>query len=187
MEGIEKYTSKDWANVVNHMGQGLTVMQCKRRWYLHLKLKQDIQVIDRDWTENEVRVLNLDTLPCRNYLLMLFPQIAHLRQRVNEYLQTPKRRISWTTIAKEMKRTNGECRLKWEKTQYKLMGMFTAQEDAYIRHAVDSAGGPVKGIWIKLAAELGRQANRVRARYLVLKAGVGDGTQPKAPWSGEMV
>jgi len=86
-----------------------------------------------------------------------------------------------------MKRTNGQCMLQWEKTQFKLMGTFTAQEDAYIWHAVDTSGGPVKGIWIKLAAELGRQGNRVRARYLLLKAGAGDGTQAKAPWNGEMV
>ena len=63
------------------------------------------------------------------------------------------------------------------------MGAFTVQEDAHIRHAVDAAGGTVRGIWRKLAGELGRQANLVRSRYLVLKSGA----QSKAPWTGEMV
>ena len=106
-----------------------------------------------------------------------------MHERINEYLKTPGKKIKWTLIAKEMNRTVAQCRFKWERTQYKLMGAFTVQEDAHIRHAVDAAGGTVKGIWRKLAGELGRQANLVRSRYLVLKSGA----QSKAPWTGEMV
>ena len=76
--GIDKFTSKDWNSVVDHMGRGLTAMQCKRRWYLHLRSMRDNQVVDRKWTESEVSALKGSTflfwlLTCINTIFSGFP------------------------------------------------------------------------------------------------------------------
>lgn len=118
-----------------------------------------------------------------NSSICTFFQVAQLHERVNSYTQTGQERIKWTAIAKEVNRTVAQVKFKWTQCQYKPLGAFTAEEDKYILQAVISADGQVRGIWPKIGAELGRHANMVRARYLVLKSGA----RAQVPWTGEMV
>jgi len=96
-------------------------------------------------------------------------------------LVTP--RLDWLAIGREMNRLPRSCCTKWDSIQHEIKGHYTSAEDSLILQRVQDWGDRGKGLWVRIAKELGRPASSVRARWLVLQCH----KKPVAYWTEEMV